>query len=188
MEGTYLSIPIRYQYSFEDRTSSEVEWEYDTFYYNHGYYIEYELEPVEDEKYSMISSVYCSNSSEGKRIFLDKRNCLCCCISENTFYGITKESVFLVVDLETEERMEYKLYPNFRYIDFTVLDGVVYFNDATQLDLDTGERNEMKTKENIDSITEMYTDGENLYGICRTYNTENGITGDKVLQKIVFEE
>ncbi|NLJ96529.1 MAG: hypothetical protein GX321_05200 [Clostridiales bacterium] len=86
-------------------------------------------------------------------------------IAGDKFYYIFDRKSFNIYDIETQETKEIPLSVICKN-DFTVLNnGMIYIDSLLQITPETGEQSIITPENEYETIYELYTDGENLYGV-----------------------
>lgn len=188
-DGIYYYVLTTYElnfyyYSFENQKSELIENQMFSTYCWKDYFVGYELKPLEDGSGGYVASGI-------KLQTLDHLKTLPVLAEEipavysfigDSFYYMPKEALIAIYDLNTLETKKIpRLFDESNY-DFTIVDDKIYANNLIMIDLNTGLQSRFNTSEKL-FIKELYTDGEQLYGLCGGFDTEYGI-----MQRIVIEE
>lgn len=187
LEGTQYTVDRKiYFYNFATAKREEGTGINSSIYKWNEYYLTYEVEPLEDDETSF-------NLVGLKLETLDKAKSLKLTEEElpeyfsfvgNKFYYILNSNNIGIYDIDTNERREIPIVDVFsRTADFTLLDGIIYLNNMLSIELDTGKQSVIGPKVEGEAIFEMYTDGENLYGLCGDF-----MGNHIVMKQIIIEE
>ena len=165
-----------YYYSFDESKSEELDLTHHTLLLKwRDYFLTYRLEKVKKgdefyEKYgpnfNKVVALILETLDKSKSIELtDNPHIWLYTIANNKFYYIDKSSKLIVFDIEKKVTEEIPLAIDCDY-NLIIYKEMIYLGGLLQIDPKTGKQNLVSGEGTDDSIYELYTDGNNLYGLC----------------------
>ena len=165
-----------YYYSFDESKSEELDLTHHTLLLKwRDYFLTYRLEKVKkgDEFYEKYGSNFnkvvaltLETLDKSKSIELtDNPHIWLYTIANNKFYYIDRSSKLIVFDIEKKVTEEIPLAIDCDY-NLIIYKKMIYIGGLLQIDPKTGKQNLVNAEGTDDSIYELYTDGNNLYGLC----------------------
>lgn len=189
------------KYSFSDKSIAEcskISGTNRTLYRCGNNFLFYILEPYQGDDKELLSlaggrEITIATGMKMGDIDLKEEKVLNNLLVLNNFFVNEKEiyyinnmdnfSEFVIYNIESQTDTRYPL-SSMEQDAYIVADGSVYFSDFKRLDLQTG-REELFSSDVNYQILEWYTDGVNLYGLCRTQQEENAVVQ---LCKVIFKD
>lgn len=183
-----------YYYSFVTSLVEKIDAKYVTPYKWNDYFVSYEIEELkeDDELYKIYGVDEILTKTVGLKLatldqssfieLTDHAQIHDYSIVGNKLYYILEEKTLVIFDIMTKEIKELPLSME-SYGDFTILDGMIYLDSLSQLNIETGIQSVIASEEGV-TVSELYTDGENLYGLCALSNSG----GYGVMKRIELKE
>ena len=173
-----------YYYSFKTQQSELIENQMFSTYRWKEYFVGYELKALEDGSGAYIASGIKLQTLDHQKTIpvIDEEIPVVHSFIGDFMYYMPKEELISIYDLNTLETKKIPQLFEESNVDFTILDGKIYANNLIMIDPNTGLQSRLNTSEKL-FIKELYTDGEQLYGLCGDFDTEDGI-----MQRIVIKE
>lgn len=194
--GMHIVNRVLYFYSFSTGKSESIDKLYTSLYKWKDYYITTDVVEVEegDELYDIYGQDEMITRAVGVKLeTLDMSKSIKLPIEPqsenysivgNKIYSILHNDEILIYDIEAMGTEEIQL--AFQCTDdFTIFNGLIYISqNMLQINPETGVQSKISS-ENVDEVIyELYTDGDNLYGVCGSKND----TGHGVLKRIIIED
>lgn len=165
-----------YFYSFATSTSEKLDATQNILMIKwRDYFITYRLEKVKKgdefyEKYgpdfNKVVALILETLDKSKSIELtDNPHIWLYTIANNKFYYIDRSSKLVVFDIEKKVTEEIPLAMDCDS-NLIIYKEMIYLGGLLQIDPKTGKQNLVSGEGTDDSIYELYTDGNNLYGLC----------------------
>lgn len=188
-DGIYYYVLTTYElnfyyYSFENQKSEHIENQMFSTYRWKDYFVGYELKPLEDGSGGCVASGIKLQTLDHLKtlpVLAEEMPAVYSFIGDSLYY-MPKEALIAIYDLKTLETKRIPHLLEESNYDFTIVDDKIYANNLIMIDPNTGLQSRFNTSEKL-FIKELYTDGEQLYGLCGGFDTEYGI-----MQRIVIEE
>jgi len=165
-----------YFYSFTTMKSKKITSNFISLLKWKDYHISEEVKEIDEneayelygirQKIKVIISLKLETLDQSKSIKLtDNQYTRNYSIAGDKFYYIFDRKSFNIYDIETQETKEIPLSVICKN-DFTVLNnGMIYIDSLLQITPETGEQSIITPENEYETIYELYTDGENLYGV-----------------------
>lgn len=175
-----------YYYSFEKEENSEIKTNLFSVYKWKDYFWGYQLKEREGDASGIFDiagiALQKLDQTESLELLEGEVPEVYSFIGDYLYY-MPKGSGITIYNMETQEKQEIPLYSSATNVDFTILNEKIYVNSLVQIDPKTGMQSLIVSEEGNQTIQELYTDGEYLYGICSSPED-----GQEKLQRIVIEE
>ncbi len=173
-EGKFIQYRTLYFYSFRTEKREEIKDPYITPYKWKEYHFTYEVEAGEEtyersgkkEKITRTVGIGLETLDKAKRIELPINSMLdhITIVGDNIYCTAASETLE-ILNINTMEKKEVPL-ANPYYNDFTICNNMLYVESMLQIDPETGQQRKIEAQNPGEVIHELYTDGNNLYGIC----------------------
>ena len=158
-----------YYYSFDEAKSTKLTGQMFTIYKWKDYFLGYQLQERADgsESYDMTGLILQKPGQSDAGITLTSEEVprIYCFIKDSIYY-MTKGSGITICNIKEKDKKEIPLCKEQSNVDFTMIGNKLYVNSLIQIDLDTGTQSIIGSQDIVpEAFDELYTDGEQLYGI-----------------------